>query len=314
MSGIAVVLCFLLYLLIITNLTVCHTVVKRKAPEGQLYVFSEVKGCVSVESEEPCPLTWQLNPFLAKVYRQQSEVMNTTIKFLQNSAVNDRCIQLYKNTSCSQLTPRCSADGIRNYEDKMTTCQSLHNSCPKIRVNCHRLKTGKYPSLRCLSPPTSIKGVCSPPKFKMPDEILKSYEQKSENLVSVLNTLENLKYSDTGKKVLSSKCLSQLKDINCSPIYCSANESLLLIKHDQDDCKNLVDKCFKEFFSKASNSILPDERRQAKAIRKNFLSNCKTFPLAGAELVPEPSAGNWLNSAGRSIALIAACFLVKSFL
>ena len=66
MSGISVILYLLSYLMMKTNSTVCHTIVKRKAPEGQLYVFSKIKGCVTVKSEEPCPLTWQLNPFLAK--------------------------------------------------------------------------------------------------------------------------------------------------------------------------------------------------------------------------------------------------------
>ena len=82
----------------------------------------------------------------------------------------------------------------------------------------------------------------------MPDELLNADKQKSESLVQALKSLENLKYPDTGERIFSSKCISQIKDIECAPIYCSANESLLLMKHDRDDCKNigavLIAACF----------------------------------------------------------------------
>ena len=168
MSEISVVLCLLLHLMMMTDLTVCHTIVKRKAPEGQFYVFSKIKGCVSVKSEEPCPITWQLNPFLAKGYGPKSEIIRRTIKLYQDRGINDRCIQSVQRSLCSQLTPRCSADGGRDYGDVITICQGIQSSCPRnVQMNCRSLKTGKHSSWQCVSPPTSISGVCPRPEFKV---------------------------------------------------------------------------------------------------------------------------------------------------
>ena len=73
----------------------------------------------------------------------------------------------------------------------------------------------------------------------MPSDFLESYRKLSTTLVKPYDDLRNFKYDD-GRRFYSDECLSQMKDISCSPLYCSANENQLLIKHDRDDCKKIV--------------------------------------------------------------------------
>ena len=73
----------------------------------------------------------------------------------------------------------------------------------------------------------------------MPSPLLAKYREKSESLSKGFKELENLK-DDNGERVYSSECLSQLEEISCSPLYCSADEKVLLVQHDQEDCHKLV--------------------------------------------------------------------------
>ena len=73
----------------------------------------------------------------------------------------------------------------------------------------------------------------------MSPDFLEGYRKLSTTLVKTYGNLQNLKY-DNGKRMYSDECLSQMKDISCSPLYCSADENQLLIKHDQEDCYQIV--------------------------------------------------------------------------
>ena len=73
----------------------------------------------------------------------------------------------------------------------------------------------------------------------MPSQVLANYREKSESLSKTFKTFENLK-DDDGERVFSSDCLSKLEEISCSPLYCSADEEVLLTNHDQEDCNKTV--------------------------------------------------------------------------
>ena len=73
----------------------------------------------------------------------------------------------------------------------------------------------------------------------MPPDVLKKYRKSSTKLVKKYDDLRNLKYDD-GKRIFSDECISQMEEIDCFPLYCSANENQLLIKQDRDDCKKVI--------------------------------------------------------------------------
>ena len=162
-------------LLFLVCLSTCN-VVKRKAPDGQLYVFSNRKGCVSVQSQEPCTVSWQLNNYRATIYKQVNEIVASEMKIYRSLGLDVDCLEALRNTLCSQSTPRCStADDTSDYGDKTTLCNDVYSSCPQNVVDslkknnfCQSLKTGKNPnSAACVAPSTSITGVCPQPQFKV---------------------------------------------------------------------------------------------------------------------------------------------------
>ena len=162
-------------LLLLVCLSRCD-IVKRKAPDGQLYVFSERKGCVSVQSQEPCTVSWQLNNYLATIYKQSSDIVASQMKLYKSLGLEDDCLEALQNTLCSQYAPRCSpADDTSDYGDKTTLCNDVYSSCPQniadsLKKNnfCQSLKTGKNPNrAACVAPSTSITGVCPQPQFKV---------------------------------------------------------------------------------------------------------------------------------------------------
>lgn len=73
----------------------------------------------------------------------------------------------------------------------------------------------------------------------MPSDILEHYKKTSLDLVQGFKELKDLTYDD-GARMFSDECILQLEDINCSPLYCSANESQLLVRHDQEDCNQMI--------------------------------------------------------------------------
>ena len=73
--------------LLSTFLFICLStcdIVKKKAPDGQLYVFSDRKGCVSVQSQTPCTVAWQLSNQRAKTYEQTNNVVASQTKLYRN--------------------------------------------------------------------------------------------------------------------------------------------------------------------------------------------------------------------------------------
>ena len=162
-----------------TFLLICLStcdIVKRKAPDGQLYVFSGRKGCVSVQSQTPCTVSWQLNNYLAKIYKQANEIVATEIKIFRELKSDTNCLQALQKSLCSQVAPKCStADDTSDYGDGKTLCDDVYSSCPRSIVDglkkkrfCQSLKMGKQPnSPACVAPSTPVTGICPQPQFKV---------------------------------------------------------------------------------------------------------------------------------------------------
>lgn len=73
----------------------------------------------------------------------------------------------------------------------------------------------------------------------MPSELLADYRKRSPDLAKMFDNLPNLRY-DNGETIFSSECILLLKEISCSPMYCSADETKLLTKYDQADCYKII--------------------------------------------------------------------------
>ena len=167
---------FLLLKLMLICLSTC-AVVKRKAPDGKLYLFSDRKSCVSVQSKEPCTLSWQLNPYVAKTYKQTNEIIASSIQLYKHFGIVDKCVQAVKRSACSQVIPKCSGvDGTNNYGDTSKLCKEVSTFCPQRLVRILKKnnfcqgkiwKTGKQPMASCVAPSTIIDGVCPQPEFKV---------------------------------------------------------------------------------------------------------------------------------------------------
>ena len=85
-----IILFFLLESLLI-NIYLCN-IVKRKAPEGKLYVYWKREGCVSLQSASPCTLNWKLNAYITKDYPQSNKHVSYTLKLYDQYGVLPWCI------------------------------------------------------------------------------------------------------------------------------------------------------------------------------------------------------------------------------
>ena len=162
-----------------TFLLICLStcdIVKRKAPDGQLYVFSDRKGCVSVKSQMPCTVSGQLNTYLAKTYNQSNNAVASQIQLYKRLGLDNNCVQALQKSLCSQVAPKCSTiDDTSDYGDTKALCNDVYSSCPKNIVDalkkngfCQSMKTGKQPnSPACVAPSTPVTGVCPQPQFKV---------------------------------------------------------------------------------------------------------------------------------------------------
>jgi hypothetical protein len=74
----------------------------------------------------------------------------------------------------------------------------------------------------------------------MPKDFLDDYEKTSVGLVQFFQTIQALKYNNV--EVFSSSCVLKLKQIACSPVYCSEDEKQTLIENDREDCNDSVRK------------------------------------------------------------------------
>ena len=162
-SALLSVLCF----------SVCHTVVKRKAPDGQLYVFAKLDKCVSVKSEEPCPVSWPLSDLYSKLYKQQNCAVKSVVDLYRTVRIPEQCTEAMRKTYCSQVTPRCSSKGV-DFGDALNTCRNLDNFCSaqfvsklQKRGSCDKLFTGEVAFTQCVAITTPVKGVCPQPRFKV---------------------------------------------------------------------------------------------------------------------------------------------------
>ena len=166
---------FLLSMFLLICLSTCD-IVKRKAPDGQLYVFSDRKGCLSVQSQMPCTVSWQLNIYLAKTYNQSCNAVASQIQLYKRLGLDNNCVQALQKSLCSQVVPNCSTiNDTSDYGDTKILCDDVYSSCPKNIVDglkkngfCQSMKTGKQTnSPACVAPSTRVPGVCPQPEFKV---------------------------------------------------------------------------------------------------------------------------------------------------
>ena len=164
---------FFFSLLSVLCVSLGHTVVKRKAPDGQLYVFAELDKCVSVVSEETCPVSRLLNDYYAKVYKQQNSAVKAVVDLYRTIGIPEQCTQAMRKIICSQGTPRCTSKGV-DFGDALTECRNLDDSCPARFVRqvqkkrfCDELFTGEVAINQCVAVTTPVRGVCPQPRFKV---------------------------------------------------------------------------------------------------------------------------------------------------
>jgi hypothetical protein len=165
-----------LFLLVIYR-SQAHDISKRATADNDLYVLAERDGgCVSVDSIEPCPVTWKLSAIAAKFYNQQARLTNVSLNGLGLSLASDECKDAFKTTMCGQAAPKCSADGSQDYDaygDVDTACPKIYSKCPKdvselfkSQKLCDKVISGKIAKPTCETPP-KIEGNCPQPKYKV---------------------------------------------------------------------------------------------------------------------------------------------------
>ncbi|XP_046857005.1 uncharacterized protein LOC124450392 [Xenia sp. Carnegie-2017] len=293
-----IILLFLLQTLLI-DVSLCN-IVKRKAPDGKLYVFSKREGCVSVQSASPCTLNWTLNTYIAKVYQQRNDIVSQALNFYRQTGYLFPCINALKEALCSQVTPRCSeSDYSRNYGDVNRLCNKVYSRCPSTLVDslmknnfCPKLIKGKRSNSRCVANNAYVRGVCPQPMFKMPAEFLDDYQRRS--LTYQTSVLRKARYSN-GKRILSDVCVSQIAEIHCEATYCSADETELLIKLDKHDCHQVIHDCLDKPIRTLSHS---SNWRILNTVRNQQRSWCDTYPSSSSDLRPEPPRIATYSSSG----------------
>ncbi|XP_046846171.1 uncharacterized protein LOC124439920 [Xenia sp. Carnegie-2017] len=283
-----VIILFFLLLSLLIDVFLCN-IVKRKAPDGKLYVFSKREGCVSIQSASPCRLNWKLNPYIAKFYPQENAIISNRVNLYAQLGISLKCTNAVKEALCSQVTPKCSEkDYSRDYGDVTRLCNNIYSRCPSTVVNslkknnfCRNLKKGRRSNGQCVANTAAVGGACPQPTYKMTPEFFEYYQTTSVKVQAI----RNARYSD-GRKIFSDICASQMTEIECVPIYCSANETELLVKFDKDDCIKLVHTCFDEPFRKLSQSS--NILRVLNTLKNQLQWSCSIYPATSSELQPAP--------------------------
>ena len=152
-----------------------HSLVKRKAAGGKLYVVSDRTSCFAVKSESTCPVSWKLPPENALKYESNVKGFPAAFSPFDSYRPSGKCRKVIKETLCSQIAPRCLPDGGKDYGDSRTKCEQLYTStCPsslasalKQQRYCEQNPTGGHKKSPCVSPDGPIGGVCSQPKYKV---------------------------------------------------------------------------------------------------------------------------------------------------
>ena len=163
-----------------------RSILKRAATEGnELYVFAERdSGCVSVDSVEPCPVTWKLSATSARFYKQQAHLTGVVVNGLESLSVNDECKNAIKITLCGQAAPKCFADGSQDYGDVAMACPKIYSKCPpqvselfKLQKLCDMVNSGKKAKPKCIAPP-KVEGNCPRPTYKVRTNVRLAQKQK----------------------------------------------------------------------------------------------------------------------------------------
>ncbi|XP_046857538.1 uncharacterized protein LOC124450933 [Xenia sp. Carnegie-2017] len=294
------IISFLLLQSLLINFSLCY-IVKRKAPEGKLYVFLKREGCVSVQSGSPCTLNWKLNPYIAKVYTQKNKVVSHALNLYTQLGVSSLCRDAVKEALCSQVTPRCSeSDYSRDYGDVTRLCNNVYSRCPSDLVNdlknqkfCKNFKKGRHSNGQCVANTAPISGACPQPKYKMTSWFLEEYRKTSVRIQPALRRIRSLQYGD-GRRIFSHLCVSRITEIKCAAIYCSATEAELLVKMNRNDCHQVVSDCVDEPFIRLSNST--SDWNALNTLRNQLRTNCNFYAASSPDLRSEPAR---INSGNR---------------
>ncbi|XP_028391067.1 uncharacterized protein LOC114515945 [Dendronephthya gigantea] len=219
---------------------------RRATEDGKLFVLAKRNGasCVSVDSVEPCPLTWKLSSYASKMYRHRAENVNNTLYMLTTIlSASDDCRDAMKKTLCAVATPKCLADGSQEYEDTASVCPKIYSTCPatlgeiyKKQKFCDKVPSGRIAKPTCVAPP-EMKGHCPQPKYKMPSDALIVYK---------MTTADDGWVESLPKDNVPSECISRMTRLQCMPVYCSEDEKYLLTEFTKDECNALVNTCFKQ--------------------------------------------------------------------
>ena len=152
-----------------------HKIVKRKASAGELYVYADRKGCVTVTSRNTCPISWKLSPHFAKNYEAGTRAIDKIATGLESQSVGHRCKNRIVDTLCSQVAPKCFEDGGDDYGNAKQTCEKIYSDCPDVLANSYRKQglcsdviwTGMHFLGSCTDPTDVVTGACAPPKYKV---------------------------------------------------------------------------------------------------------------------------------------------------
>lgn len=315
---------WLLSLLSFPVLSVTRRISKRKASDGKFYVLADREGCVSVKSLEPCPLpvNTTLSRYSAKRYQHETKIVDSLIKLFESTeGITKECQNDLKTALCSEYTPKCSDNGTQDYGDFRSECKKFYLSCPESVTNdykkekfCETLLTGNIDH-NCVTPPRSVKGICPQPKYKMPLDVFTTYEKDSETLSESFEFFDTFKVD--GKLLFPTDCISKLKDISCVPVYCSADEKRLLVKHDRDDCTSAVKECMDKPFATLLK-LITDQKAIAgiNQFRTTLHEACQIYPNATSvqtEARP-PTVQPLVNAADRHLQPLQLMLSVFVFL
>ena len=133
------------------------------------YLSSNRKGCVQVESQQPCPVS-VLSPDIALDYEDDAETVYERLNETRGKHASQECLAALTTTFCSSLTPRCFVNGSKDYGDASAACWKANSTCPRDTLEegrCDSLKTGLQPLSSCVQPSKPINGSCPQPKYKV---------------------------------------------------------------------------------------------------------------------------------------------------
>lgn len=139
------------------------------SPLDGFYKSSDRLGCDWVQNHTICPAT-QLNPDLALDYETDAEMVYIMLDEAKMDNASQECLTALQTTYCSTITPRCFANGSKDYGDTRSACWKATKTCPSDSLEeklCKTLKVGMQHLSACVLPSTPINGTCPQPKFKV---------------------------------------------------------------------------------------------------------------------------------------------------